>query len=72
MNLALSGTKINQDNYQLEYSAHNSLKNDLTIDKAFEITGGQISYRDTNMQMIAMRSVAEMTLNKRKIIELLQ
>lgn len=72
LNLALSGTKINQDNYQLEYSAHNSLKNDLTIDKAFEITGGQISYRDTNMQMIAMRSVAEMTLNKRKIIELLQ
>ncbi len=72
LNLALSGTKINQDNYQLEYSAHNSLKNDLTIDKAFEITGGQISYRDTNMQMIAMRSVAEMTLNKRKIMELLQ
>ena len=72
LNLALSWTKINQDNYQLEYSAHNSLKNDLTIDKAFEITGGQISYRDTNMQMIAMRSVAEMTLNKRKIIELLQ
>lgn len=72
LNLALSGTKINQDNYQLEYSAHNSLKNDLMIDKAFEITGGQISYRDTNMQMIAMRSVAEMTLNKRKIIELLQ
>ena len=72
LSLAVYGTEINQDNYQLEYSAHNNLKSALTIDKAFEITGGQISYRDTNMQMTAIRSVAEMTLNKRKIIELLQ
>ena len=72
LSLVSSGAKIDQDNYQLEYSAHSKLKEDLTIDKAFEITGGQISYRDTNMQMIAIRSVAEMTLNKRKIIALLQ
>ena len=72
LSLVSSGVKIEQDNYQLEYSAHSKLKSDLTIDKAFEITGGQISYRDTNMQVIAIRSVAEMTLNKRKIIELLQ
>ena len=70
--LAISGEEINQENYQLEYSAHNDLKNDLTIDKAFEITNGEISYRDTNMQQIAIRSLAEMTLNKRKIIELLK
>ncbi len=72
LSLVSSGAKIDQDNYQLEYSAHNNLKSELTIDKAFEITGGQISYRDTNMQMTAIRSLAEMTLNKRKIIELLQ
>ena len=72
LNLVSSGVKIDQDNYQLQYSAHSKLKSYLTIDKAFEITAGQISYRDTNMQMIAIRSVAEMTLNKRKIIGLLQ
>ena len=72
LRLAVSGTEINQDNYPLEYSAHNNLKSDLTIDKAFEITEGQISYRDTNMQMTAIRSLAEMILNKREIIELLQ
>ena len=72
LSLVLSGEKIDQDNYQMEYSAHNDLRSDLTIDKAFEITRGQISYRDTNMQMTAIRSVAEMTLNKRKIIALLQ
>ena len=72
LSLVLSGEKIDQDNYQMEYSAHNNLRSDLTIDKAFEITRGQISYRDTNMQMTAIRSVAEMTLNKRKIIALLQ
>jgi len=72
LSLVSSGAKIDQDKYQLEYSAQSKLKSDLTIDKAFEITGGQISYRDTNMQMIAIRSVAEMTLNKREIIRLLQ
>ena len=72
LSLVLSGEKIDQDNYQMEYSANNNLRSDLTIDKAFEITRGQISYRDTNMQMTAIRSVAEMTLNKRKIIALLQ
>lgn len=72
LRLAISDTEINQENYQLEYSAHNNLKSDLTIDKAFEITEGQISYRDTNMQMTAIRSLAEMILNKREIIELLQ
>lgn len=72
LRLAKSGTEINQDNYQLEYSSHENLKSDLTIDKAYEITNGHISYRDTNMQMTAIRSLAEMTLNKRKIIELLQ
>lgn len=72
LSLVSSGAKIDQDKYQLEYSAHIKLKSDLTIDKAFEITGGQISYRDTNMQMIAIRSVAEMILNKREIIRLLQ
>ena len=72
LSLVSSGANIDQDKYQLEYSAHSKLKSDLTIDKAFEITGGQISYRDTNMQMVAIRSVAEMTLNKREIIRLLQ
>ena len=72
LDLAISEEEINQDNYRLEYSAHNDLKNDLTIDRAYEITNGQISYRDTNMQQIAIRSLAEMTLNKRKIIELLK
>lgn len=72
LSLAVSGTEINQDNYKLEYSPHNDLRNDLTIDIAYEITNGQISYRDTNMQQIAIRSLAEMTLNKRKIIELLK
>lgn len=72
LKLAVSGTEINQDNYQLEYSLHKNLRNDLTIAKAYKITNGQISYRDTNMQMTAIRSLAEMTLNKRKIIELLQ
>ena len=72
LGLAISGEEINQDNYNLEYSAHNDLKNDLTIDRAYEITNGQISYRDTNMQQMAIRSLAEMTLNKRKIIELLR
>lgn len=72
LNLVSSGAKIDQDNYQLEYSAHNNLKSELTIDKAFEVTGGQISYRDTNMQITAIRSVAEMILNKREIIRLLQ
>ena len=72
LKLAISGEEINQDDYMLEYSAHNDLKNDLTIDRAYEITNGQISYRDTNMQQIAIRSLAEMTLNKRKIIELLK
>ena len=67
LDLAISEEEINQDNYRLEYSAHNDLKNDLTIDRAYEITNGQISYRDTNMQQIAIRSLAEMTLNKRKI-----
>ncbi len=72
LSLAILGAKINQDNYKLEYSSHNDLKNDLTIDRAYEITNGKISYRDTNMQMTAIRSLAEMTLNKRKIIKLLQ
>ena len=72
LRLAISEEEINQDDYMLEYSAHNDLKNDLTIDRAYEITNGQISYRDTNMQQIAIRSLAEMTLNKRKIIELLK
>ena len=72
LRLAISGEEINQDNYRLEYSTHNNLKNDLTIDRAYEITNGQISYRDTNMQQIAIRSLAEMTLNKRKITELLK
>ncbi len=72
LRLAISGTEIKQDNYQLEYSSNENLRSDLTIDKAYEITNGQISYRDTNMQMTAIRSLAEMTLNKRKIIELLQ
>ena len=72
LKLAISGEKINQHKYILEYSAHNDLKNDLTIDRAYEITNGHISYRDTNMQQIAIRSLAEMTLNKRKIIELLK
>ena len=72
LRLAISEEELNQDDYMLEYSAHNDLKNDLTIDKAYEITNGQISYRDTNMQQIAIRSLAEMTLNKRKIIELLK
>ncbi len=72
LSLVSSGTKIDQDNYQVEYSAHSNLKSDLTINKAFEITEGQISYRDTNMQITAIRSLAEITLNKRKIIKLLQ
>lgn len=72
LRLAVSGAKIDQADYQLEYSAHDDLKNDLTIDKAYEITDGQISYRDTNMQQIAIRSLAEMTLNKRRIIKLLK
>ena len=72
LKLVISGTEINQDAYQLEYSAHNDLRNDLTIDRAYKMTNGQISYRDTNMQQIAIRSLAEMTLNKRKIIELLK
>ncbi len=72
LKLVVSNAKINKDNYQLEYSAHNNLKKDLTIGKAFEVTDGEISYRDTNMQMTAIRSLAEMIFNKRKIIELLK
>ena len=72
LRMAISGEEINQDKYKLKYSKHNDLKSDLTIDRAYEITNGQISYRDTNMQQIAIRSLAEMTLNKRKIIELLK
>ena len=72
LSLAISGRELNQDNYQLEYTSHENMRSDLTIDKAYEITNGQISYRDTNMQMTAIRSLAEMTLNKRKIVELLQ
>ena len=72
LRLATFGIELNQDNYKLEYTSHENLKNDLTIDKAYEITDGQISYRDTNMQMTAIRLLAEMTLNKRKIIQLLQ
>ena len=71
LRLAISGRELNQDKYQ-EYTSHENLKSDLTIDKAYEITNGKISYRDTNMQMTAIRSLAEMTLNKRKIIKLLQ
>jgi len=70
--LALSGSKVKQDGYQLEYITHENLKRDLTIDKAYELTEGEISYRDTYMQMTAIRLIAEMTYNKRKIIELLQ
>ncbi len=72
LRLATSRRELNQDNYQLEYTSHENLKSDLTIDKSYEITNGQISYRDTNMQMTAIRSLTEMTLNKRKIIKLLQ
>ena len=72
LRMAISGEEINQDKYKLKYSIHNDLKSDLTIDRAYEITNGQISYRDTNMQQIAIRSLAEMILNKRKIIELLK
>ena len=72
LKLAISGAKVNQDNYQLEYSVHENLRNDLTIDRAYEMTQGKISYRDTNMQLTAIRSIAEMTLNKRKILKLLQ
>ena len=72
LKLATSGTEINQDVYQVEYSSHDNLRTDLTIDRAYEITNGQISYRDANMQITAIRILAEMTLNKRKITELLQ
>ena len=66
------GEGIGIDDFQLKYSNYDTLKNDLSIDKAFDLTSGEISYRDTNMQQIAIRTIAEMTLNKRRIINSLQ
>lgn len=71
LNLVNSGTEIKQENYQLGYSLHDDIKQELSIDGAFELTNGEISYRDTNIQMMAIRSLAEMTLNKRAILNFL-
>ena len=70
LKLILSREKI--EDSQIEYSKVHKLRDELTIDKALEMTNGEISYRDTNMQIIAIRALSEMILNKRKIVSILQ
>ena len=72
LKLIIEKTEIRVEGYREEYSKKEQLREELTIDKAFKITRGQISYRDVNMQMVSIRALAEMILNKRKIVELLQ
>ena len=64
--------RTDEDIDMIDYTTRDTLKNDLTIDDAFKMTDGSISYRDLNMQLIAIRSLAEATLNKRKIINVLR
>lgn len=55
-----------------DYSSKQELKKDLSIDKAFELTGGKIGYNETNMQLMAIRSLSEMILKKRALVEILK
>lgn len=66
------GNVDNVYDYQLDYTSSDQLKKDLSISKAYEMTGGRISYKDLDMQQEAIRSIAEMELNKRAIIRVLE
>lgn len=55
-----------------DYSSKQELRKDLSIDKAFELTGGRIGYNETNMQLMAIRSLAEMLLKKKALVEILK
>lgn len=54
------------------YLSKKDLRKDLEIDKAYELTEGKISYRDTNMQVTAIRLLVEMKLKQKIIVRMLQ
>lgn len=55
----------------IDYSIHNNEKSELDIDKVFNLSDGKLSYRDSSLQILTIKSLAEMELNKRIIINLL-
>ena len=66
---------VNEQNLQFlmqDYSSKQELRKDLSIDKAFELTGGRIGYNETNMQLMAIRSLSEMLLKKKALVEILK
>ena len=66
---------INEQDLQFliqDYSSKQELRKDLSIDKAFELTGGRIGYNETNMQLMAIRSLSEMLLKKKALVEILK
>ena len=66
---------INEQDLQFliqDYSSKQELRKDLSINKAFELTGGRIGYNETNMQLMAIRSLSEMLLKKKALVEILK
>lgn len=66
---------VNEQDLQFliqDYSSKQVLRKDLSIDRAFELTKGKIGYNETNMQLMAIRSLSEMLLKKKAIIEILK
>lgn len=66
---------VNEQDLQFlirDYSSKQKLRKDLNIDKAYELTRGRIGYNETNMQLVAIRSLAEMLLKKKALVEILK
>lgn len=66
---------VNEQDLQFliqDYSSKQALRKDLSIDSAFKLTKGKIGYNETNMQLMAIRSLSEMLLKKKAIIEILK
>ena len=68
----LTGKLDNNYDYQLEYTPQSKMRNNITISDAYGMTDIMASYMDLNMHQIAIRTIAEMELNRREIIQLLK
>lgn len=66
---------INKDEFEfLMQNYHDGQKErgDLSIDGAFELTNGRISYHETKMQLLTIQLLTEMLLKKKALMEILK
>lgn len=55
-----------------DYLSNDKRENGISIEKAYELTNGRISYKDTDTQIRAIRALAEMRIKKQIITDILQ